>query len=100
LEQNEHVITTRRPSAGTRWLVIHLESMTQLLAIRTRGALVAAASRAVESSIGSVMSTRPVSGTRPSTGRPAARAAKDAYDRAGPTRQLPTASRGNPAGRN
>jgi hypothetical protein len=29
----EHVITMRRASAGIRWLVTHLESMTQLLAI-------------------------------------------------------------------
>ena len=35
--ENEHVITTRRPSAGICWLVVHLESMTQLLATRMRG---------------------------------------------------------------
>ena len=63
-------------------------------------ALVLAISRAVESSIGSVISTRPESGTRPRTGRPTARAANDAYDRAGSTRQLPTASRGYPPGGN
>jgi len=32
--QNEHVIAIRRPSAGTRWLVTHLASMTRLLAAR------------------------------------------------------------------
>lgn len=35
--KNEHVITMRRPSAGTHWLVTHRESITHLLAMMTRG---------------------------------------------------------------
>ena len=50
--------------------------------------------RAVESSTGSEISTRPVRGRRPRISRPAIRAAKDACECAGSTRQLPTASRG------
>src|SRR5580693_10704634 len=167
--ENEHVITMRRPRAGIRLPVIHLESMTQLLPMVMRGrasgrvsprcrsstqasscstfltrrrptarhpagtqasssdrklisgkvlasrkpgptsnrsstgepVLTApdlATRRAVESSTGSAISTRPVRGRRPRTGRPATRAAKAAYECAGSTRQLPTASRGGPPG--
>jgi hypothetical protein len=35
--QNEHVIAIRWPSAGTRWLVTNLASMTRLLAMMMRG---------------------------------------------------------------
>jgi len=58
------------------------------------GALVLAASRPVESSIGSVIRTSPVSGRHPRTARPATRAANDECECAGSTRQWPAASRG------
>ena len=61
-------------------------------------AFVLATSLAVESSIGSVISTPPVRGRRPRTGRPANHAVNDACDCAGSSRQLPAASRGWPAG--
>jgi hypothetical protein len=35
--EHEHVIAMRRPSPGIHWLVTHLESMTQLLAITMHG---------------------------------------------------------------
>jgi hypothetical protein len=34
--ENEHIITTRRPSPGIRWLVTRLEPMTQPLAMLMR----------------------------------------------------------------
>jgi hypothetical protein len=56
-------------------------------------ALALAISHAVESSIGSVISTPPDRGRHPRTGGSTTDAAHEACDRAGSTRQLPTASR-------
>src|SRR5690349_18918183 len=55
-------------------------------------------SRAVEFPIGLVISTRPVSGRRPRTGRPTTVAENEASDWAGSTRRLSAASRGCPPG--
>jgi hypothetical protein len=61
-------------------------------------ALSLAASRAVESSTGSAISTSPVSGIRPRTGRSATRAANHACERAGSTPQRPRGQPWLPAG--
>jgi len=57
-----------------------------------------AARSAVECSIGSAMTTCPVSSRLPRTARPAIRTVNDARDHAGSTRQLPVAGRGGPPG--